>query len=346
MKLKSLLWIVICLFFGLFLSRPIFAQPQVVDPSKFKVELYADFSALSGAPKAFQLTILDKTEGFPQGLYVTTGPLKGTHSDRIIHINAPGKSQVFATGFDSCESMLIAKGDYGKGLLVASPRTQKILRLHNDGKVAANALGKKNTSFGKAPFGVAVLTYGPDNYLYGTDFLGGNLLRIDKNGSAHVFRSIPLSVLGNQNVMRGAKYLRYEESNVFSKGFIVSTFTVQDKDPNGQDAIYSISSDGKDISLIRGGLSGVEMLTIGPGGEFGFDLYIATIGSNQASDGVVYTLSKDGKLKPFLTGIDAVHVIFDTKGILGGGMFVSDFNNDPDNPVTLAGKVWRITNIK
>src|SRR5690606_20171841 len=106
---------------------------------------------------------------------------------------------------------------------------------------------------------------------------------------------------------------------------------------SGPDAIFSVSSSGT-ITPLATGLNGVELLTLGPGGVFSEDLFLATLGTRFNSDGAIYTLSPDGALTPFMTNIDAIHVAFDTEGVLGGGMFVSDLTQRAGS-----GKICRVT---
>jgi hypothetical protein len=73
-------------------------------------------------------------------------------------------------------------------------------------------------------------------------------------------------------------------------------------------------------------LNGPELLAFGPGGAFGTDLYVPTIGGVDNHDGLLYAMSPDGALAPFLIGVDAVSVAFDTENVLGG-MFVADIND-------------------
>ncbi len=87
----------------------------------------------------------------------------------------------------------------------------------------------------------------------------------------------------------------------------------------------------------------LEFITTGPGGDFGSDLFLSSLGTGFAADGAVYTLSLNGNVTPFLTGIDATHVVFDTIGILGGGMFVTDFNQQNSGFADGPGKIWHIT---
>jgi len=148
-----------------FLAVPANADPKLVNPEKYNIELFADLSSQEGAPKAFQLTIADGKRSLPAGLYVTTGPLSGTHSDRIFQIEAPDKINVFASGLESSETMLVADGKYGEGVLVSSPLLQQIMRVQpasgrfETAKFGTNKVsifGTRNTSFGTKPFGVAV----------------------------------------------------------------------------------------------------------------------------------------------------------------------------------------------
>ena len=141
-----------------------------------------------------------------------------------------------------------------------------------------------------------------------------------------------------------------DPANRYGGGFVFSTFndTVQDAG-----VISAISPDGKNFRELAGrglnssqgfpseptgGLNGVEILALGPGAAFGSDLYVPTIGLNGLhGDGNLFIMSPDGKATPFIIHIDATSVAFDTDGILGGGMFVGDFNENLG-----AGKIWRI----
>ena len=331
-----------------FLAVPANADPKLVNPEKYNIELFADLSSQEGAPKAFQLTIADGKRSLPAGLYVTTGPLSGTHSDRIFQIEAPDKINVFASGLESSETMLVAEGKYGEGVLVSSPLLQQIMRVQpasgrfETAKFGTNKVsifGNRNTSFGTKPFGVAVLSYGPEGDLYASDWAGGRILKIDQDGNAEVFATLPANKAGDMV----AKQVMSARGVHNADGFIVSTFTIPDRDMHGLDTVYLMSADGREFTPLVEGLTGIQLPAYGPGGEFGSGLYIPTIGSSNAADGTVYYLTEGRDLQPFLEGIDAVHVAFDTENLLGGGMFVSDFNNDPDNPVTMAGKIWRIT---
>jgi hypothetical protein len=48
-------------------------------------------------------------------------------------------------------------------------------------------------------------------------------------------------------------------------------------------------------------------------------------------------MNPDGRLTRFITNIDATSVAFDSNGILGGGIFIADFNEELG-----AGKIWRV----
>lgn len=134
-------------------------------------------------------------------------------------------------------------------------------------------------------------------------------------------------------------------SSRFGGGFVAGTFSARFGDPNphGFDAVYSISADGHTVSPLTTGLSGIEFLTVGPGGAFGDDLFIAAHGTDLNRDGGVYTVAPDGTMTTFMIGIDATDIAFDTEGILGGGMFVSDLYNPWGAPDDLpVSKIWRI----
>jgi hypothetical protein len=110
------------------------------------------------------------------------------------------------------------------------------------------------------------------------------------------------------------------------------------------DKIYFVSADGNSVTEVAGGFNGLELYTFGPGGAFGSDVYIAELGSNVIDDGAVSVLSPSGLVTPFITGIDATHVVFDTENVMGGGMFVAEFGNfDPDAGARRSGRIWHVT---
>lgn len=91
------------------------------------------------------------------------------------------------------------------------------------------------------------------------------------------------------------------------------------------------------VALPSTGIQGLNLIAEGPGGVFGSGLFLATIGGAANRDGSVLIVQPDGTTKTFLTGIDAGSVAFDNSGVFGGGMFVSDLNDQLG-----AGKIWRI----
>src|SRR5262249_42868313 len=105
--------------------------------------------------------------------------------------------------------------------------------------------------------------------------------------------------------------------------------------------IYTVSADGQNVNQIAGGLNGIQLITAGPGGIFGPNLFVASEGGFGIGDGNVSILQPNGALMPFLLNIDAASVAFDLQGILGvpGAMYVSDLVDDPN----AASKIYRVT---
>ena len=91
--------------------------PRLADPGKFEVTLYADMSKF-GRLKAFQLKLSDGKHGFPPGLYLTSGPSRDDRSDRLVFIDKGGTPSIARSGFVSNETMVFARGKYGKGILL------------------------------------------------------------------------------------------------------------------------------------------------------------------------------------------------------------------------------------
>jgi hypothetical protein len=66
-------------------------------------------------------------------------------------------------------------------------------------------------------------------------------------------------------------------------------------------------------------------------------MYVPTVGGAEQADGGLFICDPVFGLQSFLTGLDAAAVAFDTEGVLGGGMFVSDMNDGGG-----AARIWRI----
>lgn len=308
------------------------ANPVLQDPARFKIELYADLSALGFHTKSLQLTVTGGENGFPSGLYVTSPFTPSPNPDRLLHISGPGAVSVVTDSLDTPENVLFARGAYGAGMLISDPANLRIQRLLANGTLSTMA------NLGTAPFGPTGMTFGASNQLYVTDFSSGNILSVNPDGSFHIFASIPIPTVSNG--IGGAKPVLHDPSGRYGGGLIVGTFSVTDSLPSQADAVYKVSSDGSSTSLLASGFSGLEFMALGSGGGFGSDLYISTLGGDFNGDGVVATITPEGDVIPFLTSVDATHVAFDQAGVLGGGMFVSDFNESVGS-----ARIWHVTEV-
>src|SRR5262245_26456797 len=117
--------------FGMLVPRAASADPILIDP-RFQVSIFGDLAPL-GRLKAFQLTVTSGENGFPAGLYVTSGPAPDDRSDRLVRIDALGQPTVVKSGFTTNEGLLFARGAYGDGMLITEPQLQRIDRLLSDG---------------------------------------------------------------------------------------------------------------------------------------------------------------------------------------------------------------------
>jgi hypothetical protein len=330
------------------------ATPILAEPDKYQIELFADFSSLAPPLDAFQMTITEGENGFAPGMYVTSGPAQGTLGNRLVRVNRDGSITVVKEGIRNAETLIFAKGAYGDGMLIAEPLDQRLRRLLPDGTLTTFA---ENVS--TPPFGPSTLVYGPNDLLYATDGASGDLangsrdiLQINPDGTTEVFASIPESLYPQcrECIVQVHGALAYASINPDTNqwqeggGFVSGTFSVSFPGTPGLgiDALYGVSLDGE-VTQLADGLSGVELIELGPGGTFGSDLYIGALGSFPVDEatrgnGGVYTLAADGTLSSFLTNINAIDVAFDREGVLGGGMFVTEGTNF-NGP----GRVWRIT---
>jgi uncharacterized membrane protein YgcG len=335
-NLWNIIGIIVLMALGIRGGSLVLADPILANPDQFGIELFADLASL-GRPKAFQLTISSGEHGFPEGLYVTTGPAGDDRSDRLLRIDRRGRIHVVQEGFHSNETMVFARGAYGDGILITEPLEQRILRLRSDGTRTTFA------SVGTAPFGPTGMNYGPDPQrefsegLFVVDSSGEQILLVDEDGETKDFVGG-----GGKSGGGGAsgKWLMADPAGKYGGGFIFSTFNIPEVFPN-TGAIFSISRDGTEVTELASGLNGVELLAFGPSRTFGSDLFVPTVGGAANADGGLFTLSTDGKLTPFMTGLDAVSVVFDSEGILGGGMFIADINDGGG-----AGKIWRVFEVE
>jgi hypothetical protein len=227
---------------------------------------------------------------------------------RVIH--------VLADGLHSNETMVFARGPYGQGILISEPLDQTNTRLRPDGSLSVFA------EAGTEPFGPAGLSYGLDpqgdlaEALYAVDYSGGAIQHLSPDGSARGF--------GGGGVGGGGasgKWLLPDPFGSFGGGFLLSVFnTAEDSSASG--AVLTRSPDAEAVGTLADSLNGPELLAFGPGGAFGTDLYVPTIGGPTPMTGCTILCA----LSPFLTGVDAVSVAFDTENVLGT-MFVADIND-------------------
>lgn len=310
----------------------------LADTKNFKLAPFAD---LTGYPRnwAFNMLITKGEQGFPAGMYVTGGPSFGNDKEkrRLFRVDGTGTVTVVEDRFEKgLETLVFARGAYGQGLLLSEPQSLRINRLLADGTLSVFA------TLGTPPFGPTGLAYGPGDALYVTDFTAGNVIKVLPDGRGEIFANIPLQARGQSDVT-GAKP-NTGDPRAVGGGLITATFSARSRnaEPHGLDVVYALDPGGQEPTVLARGLTGVEFITPGPSGVFGTDLFVAVQGTDLNGDGGVYKLAADGTLTPFLTGIDATHVAFDTEGVLGGGMFIADIANPWGAPEFPVSKIWRV----
>ncbi len=142
--------------------------PLAAEPDKFQVELFADLSDIYPPDeerpeyKFFALTINKGDNGFKPGLYVTGGPFPPPRGTEIYRVDSSGKISVVVTGFESNETMLFARGQYGEGMLVTEPRQGRIRRVLANPDGTGTLVSEPVAVVGDPSFGPIVITYGPD----------------------------------------------------------------------------------------------------------------------------------------------------------------------------------------
>jgi hypothetical protein len=313
-------------------EKSLVSAAPIIHDSRFKIEKFAEFDLKP--LRSFGMAISDGTNGFSKGLFVSTGPLPDR--DRLLFIDPLGNISVFKDGLVSNEGLIFAEGSYGNGLFVGEIAQGRILRLQSDGSASVFSTGFSQPIPNSISLGPAQLTYGPDpkgiyeQVLYASDFSSGNILRVNPDGSTELFAS-----LASLPLLR--KAAAFQCAKCYTSNFNFNS------NP-GTGTISSVALNGTSQNLISG-LEGLQLMTAAPGGTFGNGIYVASEGLAPIvanNDGGVFILEQNGNsLQPFVTGIDASQVVFDTQNILGGGMFISDFNEalSPDKLNT----IWRVT---
>jgi hypothetical protein len=344
---KSLLIASVILTVYMMLNGHALGAPMVVDPTRFRIELYADFGILPNNPRAFQLLLSNGENGFQRGLYVSsdfdTVSAGQSNSARltspILRVDGPNQVSIVRDGFSSTQGLLFAQGAYGAGMLVSVPIPDlEIQRLLPDGTVTTFA------SLGTAPFGPSDMTYFQGSLLV-SDAVGGRLLLVAPDGTSSVFALIPLSIPPPDfvSLAEGVLTLSSSAAAEFGGPLLATSLTTPLVAPvfsPFQDSIYVVSADGLTVTPIATGLDAPLSLTEGPGGDFGLNVFVSRFG-NQLDSGQVSILNPDGSITPFVVGLNATDVVFDTQGILGGGMFIAAKPATPG--AELPGQIWRVT---
>jgi len=322
------------------------------EANKFKLELYADMEPLGGNLKAFQLTLNDGTNGFPAGLFVTSGWLATTESDRLVFIGKDARPEVLLHGLRSNESILFSKHAKHNGLLVTVPRDNLILRFEDKEALAGFETNKGDYTFmanvGSSPFGPAVLSEDTAGNLYYSDFSAGYIGKISPNGDVKKdFATIP-PPKGDVIRVFGEKKEMPSQNPEYGDGLLVGEFTGGEY-LTGQGTIYKVDFNGK-VEPFSTGYDGLELFEFGPGEPYGKELYVATMGNDRPGNGFVYKVMPDGSKIPFIVGISAGDVEFDPEGILGtkDAMYVSDVSPGwkDGKQVPAAGKIWKVTPVQ
>jgi hypothetical protein len=313
-------------------------EPRVADPHRFRIDLYADFAGLPDNPRANYLLLSNGENGFQKGLYVSGGFDRAI--SKVLLVSGPSQVNI-VKGFPlNTDDLVFARGPYGNGMLIST--VQGIDRLFPDGTSTRFA------SVGTPPFGPIGLDYFQGTLL-AADGTGGHLVRVHPNGSSEVFATIPLPIVDPAEIFVMAKAVMTLSNSLagpFGGPVLASNFDISvgaSFVPTFLDAIFVVSADGQTVTPIATGLQGVHGLTEGPGGAFGSNVFVSQFGTAATHSGQVSILRPDGSITPFVIGIDATDVVFDTENILGGGMFIGDFNASPTGG--LPGKIYRVTQI-
>lgn len=242
---------------------------------------------------------------------------------------------MFASGVGGLETLLFGRGDWGDGLLATRPTGLDIVSVSPDGELESvvDPVGYESveeaptlTEAEGIPFGPTGMDHGPDGRtLFVSDFLGKRVVQITPGGEVVASHGIGSFA---KPIVEGTIPQRYG-------GALVTGSFVIPPNPRGEGFIAVVTEDGEVNRLVED-VGGLEFMTPSPGGAFGEDLFVANIGSIEDDDGGIRTLTPEGEFEPFLSGLDPVNVAFDSAGVVGGGMLVSEFTFESP------GRIYRV----
>ena len=328
------------------------AEPRIEQPG-FRVTKFTEFDLKP--LRCFGLAISNGRGGYPPGLFISTGPLPDR--DRVLFADTDGKVSVFASGFVSNEGITFGRGAYGPWLYVASIKEGAIYKVLPDGSreiFAADGFTKGTAE--DSNFGPAQLAWGPDGFMYATDYSGGKVVRVRPDGSTEVLtnrlgefrdkevRSISMedsrAVAPQSTPLRagGAKPIAFLDSAYhFDRQFegtaLVGLYNRNAAPLEGRLIGLRLQPFAvkAEISMKAVEMEGLQLASSGPGGSFGYRYFVASEGIKQPdemNDGALYSIDESWEPKLFLTNLDATQAVFDAEGVLGGGMLVCDMNQE------------------
>jgi hypothetical protein len=273
--------------------------------------------------RLFGLAVSNGSQGFVRGLYVTTG--REAVADTVLFIRPDGEPSVFATGLVSAAGLAFAPEGYGGGLLVAEIAPGRITSLNSHGGRALFADGFSDA------VGPAQPVFGGDGLLYVTDFTGGTIARVSPSGSTETYAATgawpeALAVTGQSPA---------------GPELLVGLSNPIDEPCTG--AIETVSAGGMEVVTLATGLQGLNLAATSPGGSFPDGVFVASealYATDGTNDGGVLHVTPDGRVSTFMTGVDGGQVAFDSAGVFGGGMLVSDMDQwqAPDK----VNRIWRV----
>lgn len=298
------------------------------DPTQFQATVVVDSI---GSP--FGL-LVGGGVGFPRGLYISEGLFGG---DEIYVYTPDGQLKVFASGLGGTEAMVFGPGGvWDNDLYVAETDTGTVSRVLADGTHSVVASGFA------LPYGPTGIAFGPGGdfgtSLYVVNYSSNKVWRLDAPDSTPTL----FATIGQDNTDapgigvaggKGIAFVPASWSPFYGGKLFIGAYDSTLDEGTTEQGVQVIDSDGA-VSTFLPPMVGLEFLAFGPGGIWGSDLYMTSMGAySTLDDGNIFVVDTTGNITIFATDIDAVGNAFDTEEIFGGGLFVTDFNE---------GKVYHI----
>lgn len=272
----------------------------------------AGFASAATVPEGFELDLLATGLDTPKGIDAVQFRAGAGQMGKYLYVAESGADQIVEVDTRTGDVQYYADsmgtfpvglacygGPFGRFMYVGNATVTEggIVKIDTDGNAETFALdgyGIAGLDFGSGPYG---------KYLYAGAWATGDIWRIDREGNAEMFASIPTCQ---------TRYLQFSHGGGFGHGLFFTDFYTGD--------IYRVDPDGQEMLFTSTGSDCLEGLQFSPGGVFGHYMYVGDLCS-----GEIFRVSPDGTVELWAEGFEGVaDIIFKPGGRGGFTMYIVD----------------------